>query len=127
MYVCMCICALYTRVRCFSTPAKNKCLPPGGAVASIENVCFNTLGLESKVDEQVRENPGDGEEDKFTPACRYPECGPWPSSIGIAWRRLVMQNPIPPQTFKQASRFYHHGGRLDARPQNRRLGPKEKG
>lgn len=63
----MCVCALHTRVRCFPSPAKNTCLPLWGAVASIENVCFNVLGLERKVDEQIRENPGDGEEDKFTP------------------------------------------------------------
>lgn len=37
-----------------------------------------------------------------------------------------MQNPIQPQTFKQASRFYHNEGLLDARLQSRRLGPKEK-
>lgn len=118
------LCFIY-KSKMFSIPAKNKCLPLGGAVGSIENVCFNRLGLERKVDAQVRENPGDGEGDRSTLACPYPECGPWPGSIGIAWRRLVMQNPSLPRP-SGAVPFYHSGGRWDTQPQNS-LGPKEKG
>lgn len=111
------LCFIRRKKRMLFHPFQEQTFAPlGGTVVSVENVCFraNRLGLEKEVEEEDRENPGDGQEGRFTP-----ECGPWTSSTIIFQRGLAMQIPIPPIPPEQASVFYQDGEQevgLDALP-----------